>query len=115
MLIPPAPPFDQQECHLGSSVWSVPRLVQLSANLPTITIPLNGMDLSPTRYDCNMREMITHFRQVVDADMAYPIILDEDGEIMDGRHRIMHALYNGHTEIKAKRFDTNPTPCRYKE
>jgi hypothetical protein len=62
-----------------------------------------------------MREMITHFRQVVDADMAYPIILDEDGEIMDGRHRIMHALYNGHTEIKAKRFDTNPTPCRYKE
>lgn len=115
MTIPPAIPFNQQECKLGIAVWSVPRLAQLSSTLPTITIPLDALNLNCTQYDCNMREMITHFRQVVDADMAYPIILDEDGEIMDGRHRIMHALYNGHTTIKAKRFDTNPIPCRYKD
>lgn len=115
MLIPPAIPFDQQECNLGKHVWSVPRLVQLSQDLPTITVPLDALNLNCTEYVCNMREMVMHAKQIASADMAYPIILDEDGEIMDGRHRIMHALLNGHTEIDAKRFDTNPTPCRHKD
>jgi hypothetical protein len=115
MLIPPAIPFDQQECNLGKAVWSIPRLAQLAQDLPTITVPLDALNLNCTEYVYNMREMVMHVKQITRANMDYPIILDEDGEIMDGRHRIMHALYNEHTEIKAKRFDINPTPCRYKE
>lgn len=115
MKIPPAIPFAQQECNLGKAVWSVPRLVQLSSSLPTITIPLDALNLNCTEYVCNMREMVAHTEQIASANMDHPILLDEDGEIMDGRHRIMYALCHGHATIKAKRFDTNPTPCRYKD
>jgi len=44
-----------------------------------------------------------------------PIILDEDGELMDGRHRIMKALLIGLETVKAVRFDQNPPPCRVME
>jgi ParB-like chromosome segregation protein Spo0J len=55
--------------------------------------------------------MVMHMHAVKNADLKYPIILDEDGEIMDGRHRIMKALYLGVESIKAVRFDANPSPC----
>jgi hypothetical protein len=56
-----------------------------------------------------------HMKAVQAADLNFPIILDEDGEIMDGRHRIMKAFLEGKETIKAVRFDTNPDPCRIKE
>jgi ParB-like chromosome segregation protein Spo0J len=49
------------------------------------------------------------------ADLSKPIILNEDGELLDGRHRIMKALLVGHSTIKAVRFDENPSPCKYRE
>jgi hypothetical protein len=49
-------------------------------------------------------------KRIMKADLNYPIILDEDGEIIDGRHRVIKALYLGHKTIKAVRFDTNPEP-----
>jgi len=44
--------------------------------------------------------------------VEFPIILDEDGEIMDGGHRIMRAMLEGKSSILAVRFDENPPPCR---
>jgi len=55
--------------------------------------------------------MVMHMRAVSNADLNYPIILDEDGEILDGRHRIMKALFLGKETIKAVRFEENPRPC----
>lgn len=52
-----------------------------------------------------------HMHAVEAADLSCPIILDEDGEIMDGRHRVMKALYLEQPTIRAVRFDVNPTPC----
>ena len=59
--------------------------------------------------------MVTHMQAVNDADLNYPIILDEDGEVMDGRYRIMKALLTNRDTIKAVRFGINPEPCRVKE
>jgi hypothetical protein len=59
--------------------------------------------------------MVMHIKAVENADLKCPIILDEDGEIMDGRHRIMKALWKGKKTIKAVRFDVNPSPCREDE
>lgn len=44
-----------------------------------------------------------------------PIILDEDGGLMDGRHRLMKAMLIGAETIKAVRFDENPEPCQVKD
>jgi hypothetical protein len=59
--------------------------------------------------------MVMHMRAVNDADLDKPIILDEDGELMDGRHRLMKAMLIGNETIKAVRFDENPSPCKVQD
>ena len=53
-----------------------------------------------------------HMKSVNSANLKYPIILDEDGEVMDGRHRIMKAMLENKKTIKAVRFNENPSPCK---
>lgn len=96
---------------LGKHKWSVPRLFELSKNLPVMEIPLNHLNVYNTYEKLTLREMVMHIRAVQNADLSFPIILDEDGEIMDGRHRIMKAILEGKETIKAVRFEENPPPC----
>jgi len=104
-------PHDQM-CNLGRHKWSVPRLFELARNLPVIDVPLNHLSLYYTYEKLTLREMVMHMRAVNDADLEKPIILDEDGELMDGRHRLMKAMLLGNETIKAVRFDENPSPCQ---
>jgi hypothetical protein len=75
-------------------------------------VPLKHLYIWQDYGKCSLRDMVMHMRAALDADLSYPIILDEDGVLMDGRHRIMRALYNGAETIKAVRFESNPQPCR---
>lgn len=104
-------PKDQM-CTLGKQKWSVPRLFELSRGLPVMDVPLAHLNVYYTYSKLTMREMVMHMRAVQSADLSYPIILDEDGELMDGRHRIMRALLDGCETIKAVRFSENPSPCQ---
>lgn len=99
-------------CQLGCHHWSVPRLFELSRNLPVMEIPLDHICISYRYEKLTLTELVMHMKAVEDADLNYPIILDEEGDLMDGRHRIMKALLYGHDKIKAVRFDENPRPCR---
>ena len=99
-------------CWLGDDGWSVPRLFELSKDLPVIEIPLDHICLSSTYDKLTMRELVMHMQAVNDADLSKPIIMSEDGDIMDGRHRVMKALLLNFNTIKAVRFDENPEPCK---
>jgi len=103
---------DGQQCKLGNHLWFIARLITLSKDLKPFDIPLKHLNVYNKYKDLTLREMVSHMKSVNEADMSYPIILDEDGEIMDGRHRIMNALLNNTKSIKAVRFDKNPEPCR---
>lgn len=103
--------YQHQTCTLGNHTWSVPRLVELARNLPVMEIPLKHLNVYYSYSNATLREMVMHMRAVDAADLNYPIILDEDGELMDGRHRIMKAMKLGLETIKAVRFDVNPSPC----
>lgn len=105
---------DNQMSNIGRHHWSVPRLFHLAKDLPVFNAPLNCLSVWK-KYDVTMREFVMHMKAVQDADLDYPIILDEDGEIMDGRHRIMKAMLLGHKTIKAVRFEENPSPCQIKD
>ena len=107
-------PKDQM-CNLGRHNWSVPRLFELARELPVMEIPLNHLNLYYVYEKLTLREMVMHMRAVKAADLTKPIILDEDGELMDGRHRLMKAMLEGMETIKAVRFDENPSPCLVKE
>ncbi len=103
---------DGQMCQLGKAHWSVCRLFELSRSLPVMEIPLEHLNVYKTYHKLTLRQFVMHMKAVNDADLKYPIILDEDGEIMDGSHRIMKAILTGAKKIKAVRFDVNPSPCR---
>lgn len=106
---------DAQMARLGRHSWSVPRLFELSRNLPVMDVVIDHMSTYFVYEKLTLREMIGHMRAVEAADLNYPIILDEDGELMDGRHRLMRAIMLGHATIKAVRFDENPSPDRVDE
>jgi len=112
MNIPKFCSHTKQESELHNHTWDVSRLIQLSKDLPVMEIPLDHLNITDSYQSLNLRQMVMHINAVNAADLKYPIILDEDGEIMDGRHRIMKALLKGAKTIKAVRFDVNPSPCR---
>jgi hypothetical protein len=87
-------------------------LLELSKDLPVMEVPLNHLSLYYTYEKLTLRDMVMHMNAVNNADLDKPIILDEDGELMDGRHRLMKAMLLGKETIKAVRFDENPSPCK---
>ena len=103
--------YDIQYCSIGKYKWSVARLITLSKDIKVMTIPLDHLNVYNSYENLTLREMVTHINAVMDADLSFPIIMDEDGIIMDGRHRIMAAMQRGEKSIKAVRFDVNPEPC----
>lgn len=80
-----------------------------------MNVPLDHLSLFYNYEKLTLREMVMHMKAVNAADLSVPIILDEDGEIMDGRHRLMKAMLTGAETIKAVRFDENPSPCQHKD
>ncbi len=104
--------YEDQMARLNKHHFSVARLVELSKNFKVMTIPLDHLNVYNIYSDLTLRDMAMHFNAVNNADLKYPIILDEDGEIMDGRHRIIKAMIEGKRSIKAVRFDKNPEPCK---
>ena len=112
ITIPDFIPYKKQSCEIGNQTWSVLRLIGLSKDLPVMEIPLDHLYIYHQYKNLSLRDMVSHMKAVIKADLNYPIILDEDGEIMDGRHRIMKALLYKKKSIKAVRFPENPAPCR---
>lgn len=103
---------NEQMCYLGSNSWGVARLFQLSKGFPVLEIPVDHLCLSYSYENLSLRDMVMHISAIIKSDLNTPIILDEDGDLMDGRHRVMKALLTGKKTIKAVRFDENPTPCQ---
>ena len=96
-------------------VWDVNRLLRLHANVPTQTVALSQIaeiqqaywfpNTHPTTAD-----IVEHMRLVEAADLAYPILMDAEGKLMDGMHRVAKALLAGHSHIHAQLLPQTPAP-----
>ena len=102
-------PKDQM-CTLGRHSWNVARLFECARELPVMDVPINHLSIYYKYETLTLREMVMHMKAVTNSNLDHPIILDEDGELMDGRHRLMKAMLLGLDTIKAVRFDENPSP-----
>lgn len=112
-------------CGLGNNrytdedggVHSVARLVALAADLEPFDVPLRHLCISPAvfRPITTARDLADHVKRVQDTSLDYPIIMDRDGFIMDGWHRVVKALVEGRETIKAVRFDETPSPEFYED
>ena len=100
----------------NGNVWSVTRLIEHSKGLPVFEIPLAGIFIGEKVFSESRaaRAIAEHVKRVNETCLDYPILLDPDGFIMDGWHRVVKALVEGRETIKAVRFDTLPC-CDFTE
>lgn len=97
-------------------VWDVEKLWKLAECLPVQRFNIDS--ILETNRDCwfceirepTIRNVAQHAKRINEADLSFPIILNADGALMDGGHRIAKAIMQGTDEILAVRFDRMPTP-----
>jgi hypothetical protein len=100
----------------GRVFWSTATLWKAAEGLPSRLVPIT--DIAEFEQDCwfggkhvpSCRAVAQHARQIIEADLSYPVILSADGGLMDGGHRIAKAWIAGQTEIAAVRFEVDPPP-----
>ena len=96
--------------------WDVDRLIKLTKDSEVKQISLDSIkeidenhwfnnDETPT-----CRAIFEHAKLIQEADLNYPIILAEDGRVMDGMHRVGKALIQGQDIIDAVQFRADPEP-----
>lgn len=93
--------------------WAVTRLIEHSKNLSIIEIPLAAVHIGEKVFkeSRTARSIAEHIKRVNETSLEYPILLDPDGFIMDGWHRVVKALVEGQESIKAIRFKRMPPYC----
>ena len=109
VLIRKTSPVEKQTFTDGKQHWFITRLINSAKDLPVQSMPitaLNTYNLKPNI--SNMNAFVDHIKRVLKADLSCPIILDEEGYVMDGRHRIAKALLHGKTTIDFVRFEETP-------
>ncbi|OJW68331.1 MAG: hypothetical protein BGO64_13305 [Aeromonas sp. 62-46] len=101
----------------GLLAWDVRRLIRLSRNLPVQAVPLGEIaELDQVHWyghnaaSPTVRSVVAHCQLMMAADLAYPILLDSAGRVMDGMHRVGKALMLGHSHVAARRFAADPAP-----
>lgn len=101
----------------GLLAWDVRRLVELSAGFQVLSIAVSEIaELDQNHWYAyegqtpTCRSIIEHLTLIDEADLSYPIILDSDGRVMDGMHRVCKAVLLGQSRIQAVRFKKTPTP-----
>lgn len=101
----------------GTLIWDVHRLVKLSANLPAKEVKLEAIrELDEPFWFGNeesiptCRAIAEHTKLIEESDLEHPVILSQDGRVMDGMHRVVKALLKGHKRIKVIQFTDDPKP-----
>lgn len=101
----------------GLLAWDIRRLVELARDLTVEQVQLADIaELDETHWyehegdSPTCRSLVKHMQLIDEVDLSYPIILDRDGRVMDGMHRVCKAVREGKDSVPAVRFVTNPEP-----
>lgn len=103
-------------------VWSVPRLWELAKPLPVREISMQEfiglLDSDmwfPEGVRPSTRAVVMHCQKIIDAKLSMPIILDQEGRVMDGMHRLAKAHLMQRPTIRAVQFTTTPAPDKMED
>lgn len=92
--------------------YSVAHLLDDTKSLPVFEVPIAALDLSDRIWAGeNIFGLAFHVKKCMDADLSHPILLDWNGTLADGRHRLIKAIVTGKKTIKARRMSWKPEPC----
>jgi len=103
-------------CSSGKKVWESSTLFAAAKGLEPYDLQLSAIDLSTQFATANTVALFLYqMKRVQESNLDYPIIQAPDGWIMDGLHRIVKAILQGETTIKAVRLPVLPEPDRTEE
>jgi len=97
-------------------IWYTERLWKLAKDLSEYDVDVEHFD--ELDRDCwfgegrtpTIREVADHCRRINETDLEYPVIINDNGRLMDGGHRLARALLEGRKTVKAVRFEEMPEP-----
>ena len=100
--------------------WTMRQLWELAAKLPVKKLRVADLarELDEVRWFSEAhqkfptcRAVAEHARDIFEADFSHPIILNPQGEVVDGMHRLCKAWLEGIEEIDAVQLQTMPEPA----
>lgn len=100
--------------------WLVKYLIKEAElqGLKPFKISPNVLDRSKWYWDDkevkDMHTLVEKIKHIESVDLSKPIILDVDGSLMDGAHRICKAAWKG-KDLWAVQFKETPQPSSYKK
>lgn len=96
---------DEHVNGLGNRQWIIHDLLKAVENEPVYQVPLAFLDLANHKFgdEGGLIDFAIHMKHVNDSDPDFPVIFDQWGRILDGRHRIVKALLEGRITIPAKK------------
>lgn len=104
---------------VDGTVWNVSSLVEYAKenkwepfDMPLAGIPIDDMPWSNLK---SFKDFVSHCKQIENADLKFPIIIDDFGYVADGWHRIAKAILSGAKTIKAIRLQHMPQGIQKKE
>lgn len=105
---------DDQTITIEGKTYNVHAAIFMARDLPVKELPLDDFYIC-YKAPCHdtLRSFVAHMKLVESADLSFPIILNEDGCLIDGKHRLAKALLHGYVSIKAVRFIKDP-PSTYR-
>lgn len=109
----PNEPLQDYYIDENGDMYSVAKLIDDTKHLKPFKVPVASLGLSSKIWaGCNIFDLAFHCKAVNEADLSKPIILDWNGEIADGRHRLIKAIIKGKKTINVVRITWRVTPCR---
>jgi hypothetical protein len=101
----------------GFDAWDVDHLIELSAGLPVLDVPLTSIRELDTAdgfgadgASFTVRVLVRHMELVNQTDLGFPVILGTEGEMMDGMHRVARCILEGRVSVSAVQFVEQPEP-----
>ena len=111
------PQYHFRKTATGLDAWDVRRLIKLSENFSIKKVdPSTLPDIHNNHWYMeegavpSPSSIVEHVRLIEACDLSYPIILDAQGRVMDGMHRVCKALLQDLPEIDAVQFIEDPEP-----
>lgn len=110
--------IDQMMMQVGDQyhVWHLEPLWEATRDAPVIEVEIESLQHVDAvcwfddHHPATLRNVVAHFQRMERADPAFPILLDPDGQLFDGAHRVAKALARGQSTIKAVQLKEVPPP-----
>jgi hypothetical protein len=98
--------------------WRMPTIWAMAEGRPATLVAIEDLNIldevvwfgGPKNVQPTVRRIAQHARDILDANLSYPIIKTRSGDVLDGAHRIAKAYLSGQQVISAVVLDHWPAP-----